>query len=132
VDIFDFAMRRRFKWKRIDVDYEIIKYSFKNYGSELVTKKSNEEIGENLANSLKKLNEKIENESLLGKDYQIGHSYLLTFIECNNLVFSNLENLKEKIWDENLKPLLEEYFKGLGLEIETSNKIEELKNIWIK
>jgi 5-methylcytosine-specific restriction protein B len=131
VDIFDFAMRRRFKWERKEVDYDIIKIKLKNIEEQLIKNEDNEQIGKNLANYLERLNKKIEGENLLGRDYQIGHAYLLTFIKCNNLIFNKIKDLKEKIWNDSFEPLLEEYLKGLGLESQISNKLKEMKNEWI-
>jgi 5-methylcytosine-specific restriction protein B len=122
VDIFDFAMRRRFVWEKIEPDYDVIRN---------VLKESNvKNYADELANSLKKLNEIIKKEPLLGEDYQIGHSYVLN-LKKRNKSFSSATDAKEYLWDRNLRPLLEEYLKGLADSDVIQKKLEDLKETWV-
>ena len=124
VDIFDFAMRRRFAWERVDTDYELIKRELNN--SDIV---KNESLGDKLSKSLQALNEKIESEEILGEDYQIGHAYILQIKKCLK-TFENVKDVKEYLWNRNLKPLLEEYLKGMVNKKEIENKLSEFKKVW--
>ena len=108
VDSFDFALRRRFSWEEIEQSYEVIKTELKQYG-------------ENIANSFKALNEAIKKHEFLGNDYQIGHAYALNI---KNKEFENAKEAKRFLWREFIKPLIQEYLRGLG----DSKKSDELLN----
>jgi 5-methylcytosine-specific restriction protein B len=100
VESFDFALRRRFQWIEEVPDYDLI---------------ANDNLPNNLESvvaSIRKLNEKIANDPLLGKDYCIGHAYFMkrpAFIDK-----LNIHEFKSHIWHQNIKPLLEEYLRGSG------------------
>jgi len=106
VDSFDFALRRRFSWEEIEPNYEVIEYELKEYGDEI-------------AKSFKDLNEAIREHEFLGNDYQIGHAYALNI---KNKEFENEKEAKEFLWGEFIKPLMQEYLRGLG----DSRKSDEL------
>jgi len=107
VDSFDFALRRRFMWEEIEPDYNIIT-------TELRKLEWNNGIVDDLADSLKKLNSAIQEDKLFGKDYRIGHSYILELKKVSKGRYSNKEEVKEFLWKDFIKPLLEEYLRGLG------------------
>lgn len=100
VESFDFALRRRFQWIEVVPNYDLI---------------ANDNLPENLepvVASIRKLNERIANDPLLGKDYCIGHAYFMkrpAFIDK-----LKLQDFKSHIWNQNIKPLLEEYLRGSG------------------
>ena len=122
VDIFDFAMRRRFVWEKIEPNYDVIRNVLKE--------SSVKDYADNLANSLEKLNDEIKKEPLLGEDYQIGHSYVLN-LKKRNKSFSTITDAKEYLWNRNLRPLLEEYLKGLADSKIINDKLETLKKAWV-
>lgn len=103
VDSFDFALRRRFSWQEIQPDFNVVRNiltsSWKN----------------DLAGAFEKLNKKIAKEELLGKDYRIGHAYALAILPIENR-FETLNEVKKFVWNDFIKPLLEEYLRGLGNE----------------
>jgi len=100
VESFDFALRRRFQWIEVNPDYDLL---------------INDNLPENLepvVESLEKLNVKISNDTILGRDYRIGHSYFMKrppFLDKLSLT-----DFKNHIWIQNIKPLLEEYLRGSG------------------
>ncbi len=106
VDSFDFALRRRFSWEEINPNYEVIKSELKQYA-------------DNIANSFKDLNEAIKKEDFLGSDYQLGHAYALNI---KNKEFDSATKAKEFLWKEFIRPLMQEYLRGLG----DSNKSNDL------
>jgi len=121
VDSFDFALRRRFMWEEILPDYDVIK-------AELNRKLSdNNNLGDKLSESFKKLNEVIKNESLLGNDYQIGHSYALNI---KHKSFEKLQDAKNFLWGEFIKSLMQEYLRGLGDNTKSNEMIAEFKKIF--
>jgi AAA domain (dynein-related subfamily) len=107
VDSFDFALRRRFKWEEVQPNYDVI-------STVLLDKEWDVNIVDNLKESLKKLNDEIEKVELLGKDYLIGHSYVLELKKLDKDAFGTAEETKQFLWDEFIKPLMEEYLRGLG------------------
>jgi len=108
VDSFDFALRRRFSWEEIKPDCDVIREQLAD------------NIAGNIAKAFENLNKEITKEPLLGSDYQIGHSYALNLKNQN---ITNLKNAKEFLWDNFIKPLLQEYFRGFG---DIEQKLEKL------
>ena len=86
IALLDMALRRRFKFQRIEPD------------SSLVVEKID---GTNFRSIFEKLNERIS--VLLGEDYQLGHSYFLKD------KIKTGEDLKS-VWFDNILPLFQEYF----------------------
>lgn len=114
VESFDFALRRRFQWIEVEPDYDLL---------------MNDNLPEHLepiVESLKKLNDKISIDPLLGKDYRIGHSYFMKrppFLDKLNLV-----DCKNHLWEQNIKPLLEEYLRGSG----ENSRMKDFEKIFIE
>ncbi len=130
VDIFDFAMRRRFAWERMEVEYGAVKEVFADLDSKIVENEENHEVGEKLAASLEKLNEAIAKEPMLGHDYMVGHAYIIGFAKCNTKIYESISKLKDEIWSKSLKSLLEEYIKGLMDSKEIKYKLDGFKKAW--
>jgi 5-methylcytosine-specific restriction protein B len=112
VDSFDFALRRRFMWEEIQPDFNtvrnILSANWKN----------------DLAIAFERLNKRIESEELLGKDYRIGHSYALEIMPIQNR-FDSVTEVKIFLWSDYVKPLLEEYLRGLGDENKVQEKLKQ-------
>ncbi len=108
VESFDFAMRRRFRWEEIVPDIAFLKHH-------LGQQNSNWRV---LAQDLKKLNDVIEREPLLGRDYCVGHAYLMNVPVPATADADELRNL---VWRDRLQPLLYEYVRGSGRESEVIN-----------
>ncbi|HDR1799883.1 McrB family protein [Pasteurella multocida] len=112
VESFDFALRRRFHWEEVLPSAELVEYH--------LVKKNNNWSG--LVESFKALNDKIKEETLLGPDYQIGHSY---FLNLNYSETLPIGKLREFIWEDSLKPLLQEYLRGSGNEATILKNLKE-------
>ena len=84
----DIALRRRFKFKEMMPDVNLVPKEIEVFGIEL-------------RKIFTTLNERIS--ILLDRDHQIGHSY---FMKINN------ETDFERVWFDNVLPLLNEYFYG--------------------
>ena len=104
IDSFDMALRRRFVWKRMDCDYEVIK-------EWLYERKINDEITQKYINACQLLNSYIAHELSLGTSYEIGHAYFMKLkIEDNS---NNLnEEMLTELWNNNIKPLIHEYLRS--------------------
>lgn len=112
VESFDFALRRRFRWEEVMPDTGVLKYHLNSYHKEW----------EPLADSLEKLNKCIRNEPLLGPDYQIGHCYLMNLKYSKELTATEV---RRNIWEDSIKPLLQEYLRGTGKESDLMNAFEK-------
>ena len=111
VESFDFALRRRFQWIEVEPDYDLL---IDDLPPEL----------EPIVENLQELNKKISEDVLLGKDYRIGHSYFMNRPDFINKL--SLTEFKNYFWEQNIKPLLEEYLRGSG----ENSRLKELKNIF--
>ena len=114
VDSFDFALRRRFMWEEVHPDFNIVR-------NILTANWKND-----LTSAFEKLNKKIEEEELLGKDYRIGHSYALEVKPIQDK-FDSVTEVKEFLWKDYIKSLLEEYLRGLGDERKAQEKLNQFK-----
>jgi len=118
VDSFDMALRRRFVWKHYKCDYDVIYEHFS----------SKDRIDEYLK-ICKKLNKHIVSQEgfNLGDSYELGHSYFMKLSNINNTQIN-------KIWIENIAPLLKEYLRtefsenDIKKELNKAKKIFTLKN----
>ena len=101
VESFDFALRRRFKWEEVKPDIDLLRYHLESYNSKW----------KQLADNLKNLNKAIIQEPVLSKDYCIGHAYLWKLPYSKEL---SVSEVRERIWDDSIVSLLEEYLRGTG------------------
>lgn len=115
VESFDFALRRRFSWEEVGPDITLLRNHLeKNYKG-----------WEGLADRLDELNSNIRNEKqLLGSDYQIGHAYFWNLPDPTMKTLS-VNQLATIIWNDRIKPLLQEYLRGTGKEDELIGKFEK-------
>jgi 5-methylcytosine-specific restriction protein B len=108
VESFDLALRRRFRWERIDPDITALRYHLKERDAQ-PGNAPRPWVG--LADDLEKLNERIRKADILGPDYEIGHAYLMNLRYPQTLTRSDV---RENVWEDAIKPLLEEYLRGSG------------------
>ena len=112
VESFDFALRRRFRWEEVMPDTGLLKYHLDSYHRDW----------KSLADNLENLNNCIEREPLLGPDYQIGHCYLMNLKYSKELTATEV---RENIWEDSIKPLLQEYLRGTGKESDLMHTFEK-------
>ena len=105
VESFDFALRRRFRWEEVTPDTGLLRYHLNQFCKTWIP----------LADNLERLNTQIANEPLLGHDYQIGHAYLMNLKYATSLTVAEV---REQVWDDCIRPLLQEYLRGTGKEAE--------------
>ena len=105
VESFDFALRRRFFWEEVAPDTGLLRSHLNQFCETWVP----------LADNLETLNNQIAKEPLLGHDYQIGHAYLMNLKYAKSLT---VKEVKKRVWDDNIRPLLQEYLRGTGKEAE--------------
>lgn len=109
VESFDFALRRRFRWEEVMPDIGLLKYHLPDGWKKLAT-------------NLEKLNRNILKQPLLGRDYQIGHAYLMNMNYSSSL---SITEVRSQIWDDSIRPLLQEYLRGTGSEVELMNSFRK-------
>ncbi len=103
VESFDFALRRRFRWEEVVPDINLLYYHLLSHNLNWI----------GLSENLKNLNLKIENEPLLGRDFQIGHAYLWDLPYSKDLTITEIRSV---IWENSIESLLQEYLRGSGRE----------------
>ena len=106
VESFDFALRRRFRWREVTSDPAVLSDHLEEIG---------QQHWQELVNNLEKLNCLISAEQLLGEEYVIGHAYLMNLPYPKALKPSEV---RQNIWEDSIKPLLIEYLRGSGREKE--------------
>jgi len=89
----DLALRRRFDFFEVQPDVEILRSFYKAPGR-------TNELGEQLFSGFVKLNEELELE--LDRHFLIGHSFFM--------VDKFSRNELRRVWDQQVYPLIEEYF----------------------
>lgn len=96
VEALDSALRRRFSFKEIMPDYDVIKKELEN----------KDQWGNiQISLILEKINQRIIR--LIDRDHQIGHSY---FLKLKKVTEEERTNALKAIFSENIIPLLQEYF----------------------
>ncbi|HWQ90093.1 MAG TPA: AAA family ATPase [Clostridia bacterium] len=108
VESFDLALRRRFRWERTNPDLAALRYFLKQRDDQ-TGNASRPWLG--LANDLEALNKHIRETDILGQDYEIGHAYIMKQRYPQTLTRSEV---RENLWDDAIRPLLEEYLRGSG------------------
>ena len=93
VDTFDFAMRRRFRFVELKADEHV----------EMLSELGDEELEEKAIMRMTALNKAIAETEGLNESYQIGAAY---FLKLKTLDF-------DQLWTDYLKPLLQEYVRGM-------------------
>ena len=93
VDSFDFAMRRRFRFVEVKAKAT----------QDMLESLENEALKSKAVERMDRLNAEILKVDDLNENYQIGASY---FLKLKTLSF-------EELWTDYLKPLLQDYVRGL-------------------
>ena len=123
VESFDLALRRRFLWQEVPPDIELLRYHLNDKRPKW----------DALADNLEDLNKEItESGPLLGRDYTIGHAYLMNMNYDKDL---DVEVVRKYIWKDSILPLLQEYLRGSGKEndlIGSPEKAGTLKKAFFK
>jgi ATPase associated with various cellular activities AAA_5 len=112
VEVFDFALRRRFAWYEVKPD-KVMDDVLKSMGIETLL----EQNYENYKTKIDKLNYAIVDKLKLSSHYHLGPSYFakikLYYDESNDY-----QSAVEKVWDNHISQILNEYVKGRGKEDE--------------
>ncbi len=122
IDTFDLALRRRFKWIRMECDYEVVESN----------------LPVNVANcssyieGCQALNKYISEDLGLGKSYEFGHSF---FMKMNHIV-NNRKAISKRdastLFDLYLRPTLREYLRSIFPEKELDIQLDKALGIFNK
>ena len=105
VDSFDFAMRRRFRFVELKANEHL----------EMLEKLEDAELEAEAKKRMLALNNEIADVEGLNENYQIGASY---FLKLKTLTF-------DQLWTDYLRPLLQEYIRGMYDEKGIMNRFAE-------
>lgn len=117
IDTFDLALRRRFKWIRMDCDYNVLESEISHKGKEY---KNLQEYRE----GCEAFNKYISEELNMGKSYEFGHSFFMKIQDYTKSTKITEDSVK-KLFDFYLKPTLEEYLRAFFDESEIEKKTKE-------
>ena len=112
VEVFDFALRRRFAWYEVKPD-EVMDDVLKSMGMETIL----EQNYENYKTKIDYINDAIVNKLKLSRHYHLGPSYFAK-IRLYYDESKDYEKAIEKVWDNHISQILNEYVKGRGKESE--------------
>ncbi len=118
--LFDAALRRRFSFIPLFPNYDLLAQSLdidSIYDKDVFTSKLSSANGEEKNKilsilALEKINSELANDTSIGREKQIGHTFLLELQEHPGNF--------EKVWKRDILPLLEEYY------FETPGRIETM------
>ena len=134
VESMDFALRRRFIWKEIDVDEVLLKDSLTEiinlHYKQIAQEAKPEEVAKKLAEHIMNLNSTLDDKRYnLGKHYYISQGQFANLpkniiddaVKAGNAAGENnveaiAKSLLEAVWDLRLNSLLYEYIRGEGNE----------------
>ena len=115
VEVFDFALRRRFAWYEVKPD-KVMDDVLKSMGIETLL----EQNYENYKTKIDKLNYAIVDKLKLGRHYHLGPSYFAKI----SLYYDESKDYGEavkKVWDNHISQIINEYVKGRGKESEVED-----------
>ena len=121
VEVFDFALRRRFAWYEVKPD-KVMDDVLKSMGIETLL----EQNYENYKTKIDDLNDAIVDKLKLSKHYYLGPSYFAK-IRLYYDESKDYEKAIEKVWDNHISQILNEYVKGRGKE----NEVEDIRENFI-
>ncbi len=120
VEVFDFALRRRFAWHEVTAE-DVMDKVLKEMGVDNA-------LGNDYNDYVSKittLNNSIDNTLKLNRHYHLGPSYfakILLYLDGNDY-----QKAKQEVWDNHLSQILNEYVKGKRTESEVEKIGENFK-----
>lgn len=121
VEVFDFALRRRFAWYEVKPD-EVMDDILSSMKVDALLDSNYKDYTEKIEN----LNKAIVDKLKLGRHYHLGPSYFAKISLYYN-ESKDYEKAIEKVWDNHISQILNEYVKGRGKE----NEVEDIRKGFI-
>lgn len=111
VEVFDFALRRRFAWLEFTAE-DVMETVLKEMG---VNKKLGQEDYSDYLCKIKELNNSICSILKLNRHYYLGPSY---FAKIKLYMNNGYKKAREEVWNNHISQILKEYVKGKRTESE--------------
>lgn len=143
IDAFDLALRRRFKWVRMDCDYSVIRDNIVlgnvdkfiiscaklNYCISGCEPKESQGLSDE---DMQKVKQDVSSKLELGASYEFGHANFLKIKDvCRQNSIKKVH--KEELFDGYLKPTLKEYLRSLCPEEgKLEKKLSDARNVFVK
>lgn len=100
IALLDVALRRRFGFIEMNPDFNILRIEHIDKNEDKLVKEGVYDLLIKSINAIQKINQKICSDSSIGRDRQIGHSFLFKVYTIGDLLL---------VWKHEILPLLEEY-----------------------
>lgn len=113
VEVFDFALRRRFAWHEVTAE-DVMDNVLKAMGVDNALNNNYD----NYVSKIEALNNSIDNTLKLNRHYHLGPSYfakILLYLDGNDY-----KEARKEVWDNHLSQILYEYVKGKRTESEVA------------
>lgn len=120
VEVFDFALRRRFAWHEVTAE-DVMDKVLKEMGVDNALGNDYDDY----VSKITALNNSIDNTLKLNRHYHLGPSYfakILLYLDGNGY-----KKAREEVWDNHLSQILYEYVKGKRTESEVEKIGENFK-----
>ncbi|WP_050470653.1 AAA family ATPase [Herbaspirillum chlorophenolicum] len=149
IEQIDFALRRRFLWLLCPFDAEALigaaEAKWRDLKSDLDWSRVEPDFRK-LAAAAKSLNKEIHDSTLLGAQYEIGHTYLLDVVVFLRNFLGSRPTRKQnylwnkkgdplepvlQVWNLSLRPLLEQYLAGLDATARNT-ELDRLSKVFLK
>ncbi|SHM74044.1 MULTISPECIES: McrB family protein [unclassified Fibrobacter] len=143
IDAFDLALRRRFKWVRMDCDYSVIRDNIVlgnvdkfiiscaklNYCISGCEPKESQGLSDE---DMQKVKQDVSSKLELGASFEFGHANFLKIKDvCRQNSIKKVH--KEELFDGYLKPTLKEYLRSLCPEEgKLEKKLSDARNVFVK
>lgn len=103
IALLDVALRRRFGFIEMNPDFEVLKKEHIEKDKEALQKNGVYDLLKKSADAIEVLNEQLCQDKSIGRDRQIGHSFLFKVFTTEDL---------HLVWRHEILPLMEEYCYG--------------------
>ncbi len=100
IALLDIALRRRFGFKEMNPDFGVVKAEHIEKNAEVLKKEGAYDLLNKSVAAIEKINSEICKDPSIGRDRQIGHTFLFKVFSVPDLVL---------VWKHEILPLLEEY-----------------------
>ena len=100
IALLDVALRRRFGFIEMNPNFEVLKEEHIDKNESMLKENGVYDLLMSSVDAIKSINKKICDDKTIGRDKQIGHSFLFKVESISDLVI---------VWKHEILPLLEEY-----------------------
>lgn len=103
IALLDVALRRRFGFLEMNPDFSVLRTKHISKNIKILEENGVKDLLEKSISAIEKINSKLCNDESVGRDKQIGHSFLFKVDTIEDLCL---------VWKNEIFPLLQEYYYG--------------------